>query len=388
MSVFRSAVLTHARLLAVGGGLAVLVGTSCAERRDVYLEAEGTSSGFVPAEAGATSDGDASSERVAMCPLTTCTLPWATCPSSEFPCGTNLLTDNDNCGRCGNSCGQASDATHSQWTCVEGQCVFSCLEFHANCDGDVTNGCETYVNTDANCGSCGKQCGGWEQCLDMQCYDRCVLAGLPDKCDRCTDLMSDDDRCGTCTTRCPAEEPGKPSLPADMYYGCGGGKCGQAKCAEAGKADCNGVVTDGCETALHTNENCRGCNDQCPAGQDCINFGGVWNCLCPAGETLCGGDVCTKTDDNIAHCGGCNRRCPGFRTPHFQVTCSKGICGGKCEDGYADCDELGENGCEVDTRIDNRHCGGCGNACLPDQVCFQGTCQVTPCDAGPGVEAK
>ncbi len=390
MSRPNPALLMPARLLAIGGALAaVLVGASCAERRDVYLEVEGTPNTFAP-EAGVGPDVDAPAPDVPMCPLSTCMPPWTTCPSTEFLCGTNLLTDNDNCGRCGNRCAGVIEATHSNWTCVDGQCLFSCLPLYANCDGDGTNGCETFVETKDNCGACGVKCGPWEECLDMQCYNSCKLKGFPDRCgDRCTNLLGDDEHCGTCGTRCPPDDSSKPLLPAGMYYGCGSGECGHPKCSDPATANCNGDIADGCETALHTNEHCSACDDKCSDGQSCVNYGGKWSCLCPPGETLCDGNLCFRTDDNIAHCGGCGRRCPGFRTPHFEVMCTKGTCGGKCEDGYADCDELLDNGCEVDTRIDNRHCGACGQACLPGQVCFQGTCQVGPCDAGPvGAQAK
>ena len=71
--------------------------------------------------------GDAEVSATAMCPVTTCPAPYATCASSQFPCDVNLLEDNDNCGECGVRCGGAN-IQFSQWTCVSGQCVFSCTD--------------------------------------------------------------------------------------------------------------------------------------------------------------------------------------------------------------------------------------------------------------------
>jgi hypothetical protein len=179
-----------------------------------------------------------------------------------------------------------------------------------------------------------------------------------------------------------------------MYYGCENSNCGRKKCSVPDTADCNVDPSDGCEVTLHTNEHCNGCNDACPTGKQCgqVTFG-VYACLCEDdAETFCGGffsPFCKRLDDDPQNCGGCDRICPGLYLPNFSATCTYGVCGGKCADDFADCDGLTDNGCETNTRIDNRHCGACGNACLPDQVCSGGKCLVAPCDAGaPGDPTK
>jgi hypothetical protein len=45
------------------------------------------------------------------------------------------------------------------------------------------------------------------------------------------------------------------------------------------------------------------------------------------------------------------------------ATCVLGACGSICAAGFADCDGDSTNGCEVDTRSSDAHCGRCGNAC-------------------------
>jgi hypothetical protein len=46
-----------------------------------------------------------------------------------------------------------------------------------------------------------------------------------------------------------------------------------------------------------------------------------------------------------------------------------------CNTGYADCNGVPSDGCEVDTTTDPAHCGGCGTACAPGHSCAAGMCQ-------------
>lgn len=369
---------------------------ACSERTSQVIGFDSTrdGQGFGTPDAGGVEGQDAStSEPVLMCPVTTCSLPWATCPSSEFPCSTNLLTDNDNCGGCGIRCMGPDPGTRSKWTCVDGQCTMSCdnLLFR-DCDNDPANGCETRVTSNReHCGYCGVKCAADELCQSGECRKACP--GIPDRCgDLCVDLQVNDYHCGTCGNACDPTGPSLPTLPADMQYGCGNGQCGAKKCITPNKLDCNNDLSDGCEATLHTDEHCGSCFDACPAGKHCGQLtpgGNVYGCLCfDDSEAFCGG-VCKSVVDDPMNCGACDRACPGVTRPRFKATCNFGVCGGECEDRYADCDGLAENGCEINTLIDNRNCGGCGNACLPSQVCSGGKCQVTPCDAGaPGDPTK
>ncbi|AKV03941.1 hypothetical protein AKJ09_10604 [Labilithrix luteola] len=339
------------------------------------------------ADSGDDDSGDAG--EVMMCAVTTCSLPWATCDASRFPCDVNLQNDNENCGTCGNRC-KGPSAGNSTWTCFEGDCAFSCTGIgFRNCDGDTENGCETSVRYDPkNCGACGRECPAGQECTEGTCYDPCIVANRPDTCNgECTNLKTDSSNCGTCGNKCDPKDPTKPALPSDMHYGCSQGTCGNAQCNSSTKRDCNNDVSDGCEVTLHTNDHCNDCNDKCPAGKTCM-YNGVYYCGCADGETNCGVEGCKQLDDDPLHCGGCNRVCPGNGRPHFTPSCSLGVCGGACAEHYADCDGIVSNGCEVNTRVDNTNCGACGNACAKDQVCSEGRCLVTPCDAGPGPIAK
>jgi len=83
----------------------------------------------------------------------TCNTGFANCDSNILNgCEVDLKTDILNCGSCGNVC-PSSNGTP---TCSNGNCAITCNTGFGNCDGNVTNGCETNLTNDPNnCGSCG-----------------------------------------------------------------------------------------------------------------------------------------------------------------------------------------------------------------------------------------
>jgi hypothetical protein len=371
------------RAVAVAATLALVCIASCSTSRigDYWEPPPPPPPSFESPDGGESDAGPAPD--VPMCAVKTCSYPWANCPSSTFPCDVNLLNDNDNCGECGTRC-KGKSPGNSTWTCVEGKCEFSCTGLATrDCDGNRDNGCEVAVLFDVNnCGSCGNVCPAGFECSDGICFDPCVVGNRPDICDgKCTNVKSDDRNCGECGNKCDPKDPTKPPLPSDMHYGCAGGMCGNPQCNSSTKRNCNDDVSDGCEVTIHTDAHCNGCDDACPAGKSCM-YNGVWFCGCNDGETNCGVEGCKQLDDDPMHCGGCNRICPGYGRPRFTPSCSLGVCGGECAQPYADCDGIVSNGCEVNTRLDNGNCGGCGIACEEGQVCSEGRCLVAPCLPG------
>jgi len=68
----------------------------------------------------------------------------------------DLEHDYTNCGTCGRAC-----ARRFGELCVNGECVMSCDERSADCNGLVEDGCETNIWSDPlNCGGCGIECPG------------------------------------------------------------------------------------------------------------------------------------------------------------------------------------------------------------------------------------
>jgi hypothetical protein len=140
--------------------------------------------------------------------------------------------------------------------------------------------------------------------------------------------------------------------------------------------NCNGIDDDGCEADLLLDEdNCGSCGNACPAGVRCIRG----QCGCPTNFGACGED-CVDLRRSDGHCGACFAACPWFEgcesmPPGTEFGCVQGECNKlKCSPGFADCDGdldqgCASNGCEVFVQDDPLNCGGCGNACKPDETC-------------------
>ena len=67
-------------------------------------------------------------------------------------CETNVATNDRNCGTCGTIC----NAEGGSAVCDEGLCVVDdCFGSTADCNEDVSDGCETDIVDDpSNCGAC------------------------------------------------------------------------------------------------------------------------------------------------------------------------------------------------------------------------------------------
>jgi hypothetical protein len=127
-------------------------------------------------------------------------------------CEVVAATDEQNCGACGNVCSLA----HASATCSGGACVIAaCAGGFTSCDGNDANGCETSTATDtSSCGGCGFACEGTgvktKTCAAGACAPTCN-AGLGD-CngpapgnvdDGCeTSLLTDANNCGACGKAC------------------------------------------------------------------------------------------------------------------------------------------------------------------------------------------
>jgi len=108
-------------------------------------------------------------------------------------------------------------------------------------------------------------------------------------------------------------------------------------------------------------------------GMDGDGMDGDGGASCPGSEVVCGGScVDRRVDDN--HCGSCGNACPA------EASCTNGSC--SCPDYQTLCD-----GQCVTTALNNDNCGSCGNTCRQsdDEVCNGGECvdlTTTGCPAG------
>jgi hypothetical protein len=84
--------------------------------------------------------------------VSTCTSPATTCPVDICA---DLGTNPSHCGDCTIDCNSGQNAVAS---CSTGQCHYACQLGYAHCTARLLDGCETPINADPNCGSCGNNC--------------------------------------------------------------------------------------------------------------------------------------------------------------------------------------------------------------------------------------
>lgn len=71
----------------------------------------------------------------------------------------DYVSDNNNCGRCGNICSIGE-------SCTGGSC--NCAPGYEKCMGSCVNSA-TFLSDSSNCGRCGNMCGGGESCVGGSC---------------------------------------------------------------------------------------------------------------------------------------------------------------------------------------------------------------------------
>jgi hypothetical protein len=289
----------------------------------------------------------------------------------------------------------------------EKRCVLVCPVRRGDCDGLAENGCETNTDTSQNhCGACGQACDPANAALAHCEAGLCQIDECQDGFDDCdpdvpgceTDLRNDPDHCGSCEIDC-SDRNGQDT--------CEDGVCGII--CDEGYEDCDAKENpgkNGCETNVRTNvNNCNGCGNVCPGEPEEGIFPvcskgtcDTVDCSMYAGLAACDGDgVCDDSLVSPEHCGGCGLECivengtPGcsFEAGVYECTVKE------CDENYADCDGAPVD-CEVDTRTNTRHCGGCagdgGVDCttlvedpskhVASVACQKSACTITACAPG------
>ena len=325
-----------------------------------------------------------------VCGLGTCDEGFDNCDGlAETGCEAELAVDLLHCGVCENLCEfESTSASCELGVCTPTDCAPGLLD----CDEDlIVNGCEVDSRIDpAHCGRCGLACAfpnAAATCEESACtmgacegsFDDCVN-GSADGCE--TDTDTDDDHCGSCGTVC--------SFP-NAAASCADGECVMGECDD-GWADCLNGSVDGCETRIETDlGNCGGCGNVC-------EFTGA-DAICSSGECTMGGcatglaDCNGESDDGCErdlrtdplHCGTCFDACDDTNA---SVVCEDRVCViDECDTGFDDCNGGAHDGCEVDLSTDDLHCGVCRNACVAsggDASCVEGGCAITECTDGFG----
>lgn len=204
------------------------------------------------------------------CAKATCDPPLVVCPTG---CK-DITKDNLNCGSCGYDCATNEPLApgtvppwHMGFTCSKSKCnVLKCLINFANCNQDLTDGCEISLADDPmNCGACGVECAPGEMCMKGTCVcnDPCACGG--------NDYSNNPDQCGSCNHVCPGvDRVLPPKKQPKGHRTCRGGQCGYT--CDEGWADCNGDLLDGCEIDVRSDpHNCGACGHSCLSNQACAN---------------------------------------------------------------------------------------------------------------------
>jgi hypothetical protein len=239
-------------------------------------------------------------------------------------------------------CGCGSRA-HATTSCVAAMCLLSCDRGFGNCDGDDANGCEAALDAPEHCGTCGNTCPAGQLCTSGSCVPNCsggtVLCGA-----RCVDLQTSSTNCGACGNACASGTA------------CMGGTC---------LPICTGTTSlcgSQCVDLQVSTDHCGACGTVCPrrANGSPACRAGVCGVACNAGFGDCDGDVSngceTDVTSSTSHCGACGASCDPANASGVG---SGGNCAiGGCASGWVDVDGNVGNGCECAVDSNGSSCVG------------------------------
>ena len=301
--------------------------------------------------------------------------------------------DINNCGGCGNQC------QNNAPLCQGGACV-ACPGNRANCNNQVNDGCEVDLQADANnCGGCGVVCpnnapncvggvcGNLIACNVQKVYTNITPMNLPSECSGTGNFPYNSCNGAYGFQWTDATGGGVTSATLEFTQGLNcdaqgnrpttlNGQAGptfnevsnSCACQPPGQGitslalPLNAYALNGVNTLLIANVggSCEGI----------AKFGG--GLIARITTTFAANNINPGTDAN--NCGGCNNVCAG--SPNAQPTCQGGQCVfGACLQGFANCNNNGADGCEVNTNSDSNNCGGCGVVCPNNApTCSGGVC--------------
>jgi hypothetical protein len=306
------------------------------------------------------------------CRISSCTPGFGNCDGNDVNGCENSLDNLTHCGTCGTGCSR----TGATATCAGDMCrIMSCVPGNADCDTVDSTGCENTLDSLTNCGGCGISCSrpnAVPTCAGDFCRIMSCLPGFGD-CDTmdatgCETPTTTLTNCGTCGTMCSR---------ANATPTCSTGSCAIQSC-NAGFGNCDGSDANGCENPLDGLVHCGMC------GMSCMRANATPTCsgdVCQISSCNATFDDCDGVDSNgceaslrsLMHCGVCSSPCS---RPNATATCMTGSCQiASCNPNFGNCDGMGVNGCETDTRTDPNHCGGCGIACANGETCVSGSCR-------------
>jgi hypothetical protein len=317
--------------------------------------------------------------------MNTCVATFADCDGMPANgCETDTSTSLSHCGACGAACAAGPNQRAS---CAAGRCALSCAPGFADCDGMAANGCEASLSSPSHCGTCGRVCSGATPNCDAMtgmCASGCAM-GLSNCSGACVDTSTSSAHCGMCGAVCDVR--------ANASNACAGGSC--AMTCNAGFGDCDRMPATGCETDTRTDIlHCGGCVRPCfpRLGTNGSCVAGACSYACQLGLGDCDGNVTNGCESNLfmstAHCGACGNACPA--RANATSFCGAGSCQFTCNMGFTDANLDPLDGCETPTcmsggmicmmfncRVYRTMCTMMGTNCVPAEPVMDGTfCSV------------
>lgn len=266
------------------------------------------------------------------------------CRAGEKVCGRACAALTDPAHGCGSpECSPCAGAKVAGFVCKAGACaVDTCATGAADCDRDVTNGCEADLGTGATCGACTTSCPTAAPICNVgECVTASSCTSPRQVCGTaCVDPMTDPAHCGDQCTFCPAPS-GRNAVAT-----CQQGQCA-LKCT-AGFSDCNRIATDGCECA-------GGCSgNACCTQPGCVADSGADAANPPS--YLCPGSF--DGGSTVSSCA----LCPGLPQPC--VGCVQNVATQfHCAAAGVDCTSLWPAGTNICS------CSVAADCKIPQQVC-------------------
>jgi len=329
-----------------------------------------------------------------------CESGWSNCDlQPQNGCESDTSSDVNNCGGCGIVCGGA----HTQSRCENSTCVVSaeCQPGFADCNNNATDGCEVDLNSDPqHCGNCSTACDydhAFGICESGVCsmgpcqfgYSDCNQDAA-DGCEIWT--YGDPQNCGACGQPC--------QLPGAGQQACLEGVCYPlSDCAidvlippvesphpYPNNYDNTWVISRPGATyiTLHFSQFDLEANSTCAwdwlsirnsqgteVAKLCGNLGEFWSVAVPGDSVT----LVMHTDYSVTR--------QGFIVDRIKL----GACTESCASGYANCNSLPGDGCEVSINDDPQNCGACGTVCSfphANPGCSNGSCAIESCQTGWG----
>jgi alpha-tubulin suppressor-like RCC1 family protein len=102
----------------------------------------------------------------------------------------------------------------------------------------------------------------------------------------------------------------------------------------------------------------------------------------PGATEICNGidDNCVGGVDEAGAAASCGS------VPNTTFACAGGACVPSCASGFANCDGVATNGCEVNLNTDGQHCGSCARSCGVGSTCTGGTTCDQPSMVAAGAQ--